>query len=214
MRTHPVFLRLEGRACVVVGGDEAALAKARACRDAGAAVTVVAPVLAPSGADLGVQWLPRDYAPGDLRGAALCYAVTTDPALIARLEDEARRERVLLNVLDVPSACDFFAAAVVARGDLTLAIGTGGESPALAARLRRQLGEQFGPEYDTYLAILGAVRRRLRPGPARTAIVTALLESPLLELVRRDDRDGIDRLLADVAGGGCTLGGLGLEAAR
>jgi siroheme synthase-like protein len=214
MRTHPVFLRLEGRACVVVGGDEAAVAKARACLDAGAEVTIVAPELTPAGEALGVRWLRRAHTPGDLRGAALCYAVTTDAALIARLEDEARRERVLLNVLDVPSACDFYAAAVVARGDLQIAIGTGGESPALAARLRRQLGEAIGPEYDRYLRILGAVRRRLPAGPARTAVIAALLDSPLLDLVRGDDRAGIDRLLADVAGGGCTLDGLGLEAAR
>lgn len=211
MRTHPVFLRLEGRACVVVGGDEAALAKARACREAGAAVTIVAAELA-SGAEPGMRWLRRAYEPGDLRGAALCYAVTRDPALIGRLEDEARRERVLLNVLDVPGACDFFAAAVVARGDLQVAIGTGGESPALAARLRRRLAEVVGPEYEPYLAILGAVRRRLAAGPARTAAVTALLDSDLLDLVRRDDRAGIDRLLCAVAGGTCTLGALGLEA--
>jgi precorrin-2 dehydrogenase/sirohydrochlorin ferrochelatase len=116
-------------------------------------------------------------------------------------------------VLDVPDACDFFAAAVVARGALQIAIGTGGESPALAARLRRQLAEVVGPEYGTYLAILGAVRRRLDAGPARTAVVTALLDSPLLDLVRRDDRPAIDRLLAEVAGSRCTLGALGLEAA-
>lgn len=213
MRTHPVFLRLEGRACVVIGGDEAALQKARACREAGAEVTLVASALSGT-AEPGVRWLQRDYAPGDLRGAALCYAVTRDAALIERLRHEAQREHVLLNVLDVPDACDFFAAAVVARGALQVAIGTGGESPALAARLRRQLADAVGPEYGTYLAILGAVRRRLDAGPARTAVVTALLDSPLLDLVRRDDRPAIDRLLADVAGSRCTLDALGLEAAR
>ncbi|MCW5892873.1 MAG: bifunctional precorrin-2 dehydrogenase/sirohydrochlorin ferrochelatase [bacterium] len=211
MRTHPVFLRLEGRACVVVGGDEAALAKALACREAGAAVTIIAPEL-PPGAEAGMRWLRRGYEAGDLRGAALCYAVTADAALIARLEDEARRERVLLNVLDVPAACDFFAAAVVTRGDLQIAVGTGGESPALAARLRRRLADLVGPEYDTYLTILGAVRRRLDAGPGRGAVLAALLDSDLLELVRRDDRPGIDRLLAEVAGRACTLGALGLEA--
>lgn len=211
MRTHPVFLRLEGRTCVVVGGDEAALAKARACREAGAAVTIVAAELA-SEVEPDIRWLRRAYEPGDLRGAALCYAVTRDPALIGHLEEEARRERVLLNVLDVPAACDFFAAAVVARGDLQVAIGTGGESPALAARLRRRLAEVVGPEYEPYLAILGAVRRRLAAGPARTAAVGALLDSDLLDLVRRDDRAAIDRLLCAVAGGTCSLGALGLEA--
>lgn len=217
MRTHAVFLRLDGRRCVVVGGDPVAESKALECVAAGGRVTVIAPEVTPSLAERHaaevIAWKARPYLPGDLAGAVLAYAVTRDPALIEGLRDEAARERVLLNVADVPDACSFYAGAVVDRGDLRIAIGTGGASPGLASRLRRELEVQVGPEYEPFVAILGAVRRRLDGDPARIAVMSSLLDSPLLDLVRRDDRGAIDRLLAEVAGDGCTLERLGLGAA-
>lgn len=219
MRTHPVFLRLEGRRCVVVGGDAAAAQKAAACARAGATVTVVA---ADAGAEMAATvraaaatHLAREYRPGDLAGAFLAYASTRDPVLIERLRAEAARERVLLNVVDVPEACTFLAPAVVDRGELQVAVGTGGASPGLAARLRRELEAHVGPEYVPFVAILGAVRRVLAADPARAAarseVLATLLTSPLLELVRRGARGEIDALLARVAGDGCTLDRLGLD---
>src|SRR5438093_5812397 len=208
MRTHPVFLRLEGRRCVVVGSDAPAVAKAKACVEAGAEVTVVAPAV---GADLaGVRHVARAYRPGDLAGAFLAYASTRDPELIRRLADEAERERVLLNVIDVPEACTFIAPAVVRRGELQIAIGTGGASPGLAARLRRELEAHVGPEYAPFVAILGAIRRALGREPGRGEVLSALLDSSLLELVRRGAREEIDRLLARVAGDHLTLARLGV----
>jgi siroheme synthase-like protein len=214
MATHPVFLRLEGRRCVVVGGDAAAAAKADACRRAGADVTVVARAPSPEMAAVvaagGVCHLPREVAPGDLAGALLAYASTADPACIALLRAEAARERVLLNVVDVPEACTFYAPAVVERGSLQVAIGTGGASPGLAARLRRDLERVIGPEYAPFVAILGAVRAALARDAARTGVMTALLASPLLDLVRRGAWREVDALLVRVAGEGCTLARLGV----
>ncbi len=214
MRTHPVFLCLEGKACVAVGGDGPIEDKVAACRRAGADVTVVAGelsdglrALVASGA---VTWRPREYRTGDLAGAALAYASTRDPDRIARLREEAARERVLLNVIDVPEACSFLAPAVVARGDLQVAIGTGGASPALAGRLRRELAARVGPEYGPLVAILGAVRRALGDTPARAGVLASLLESPLLDLLRRGDRAGVDALLVRLAGERCTLERLGV----
>lgn len=214
MRTHPVFLCLEDRLCVVVGGDALVEGKVETCRRAGAEVTVVAVSLAPrlrQLADMGqIRWLPRDYRSGDLAGAVLAYASTRDPALIEQLREEARRERVLLNVVDVPDACSFFAAAVVSRGDLQLAIGTGGASPMLAASIRRELETRFGEEYGRLVAILGAVRRVLAGDPARPTVLSALVASPLLALLRQGDRQAVDALLARVAGAECTLDRLGI----
>jgi len=208
MRTHPVFLRLEGRRCVIVGGDAPAVAKARGCAEAGAEVTVVAPEV---GADLaGIRHVDREYRPGDLAGAVLAYASTRDPELIRRLTDEAQRERVLLNVIDEPEACTFIAPAVVRRGDLQIAIGTGGASPGLAARLRRELEARLGPEWAPFVAILGGVRAALAGDPARTEVVRKLLASPLLELVRQGRSQEVDALLAREAGAGCTLVRLGV----
>jgi siroheme synthase-like protein len=212
MRTHPVFLRLEGRRCVVVGGEAAAATKARACLAAGATVTVVAPEIAPDlAAHAAVGHVARAYRPGDLAGAALAYATVRDPVVVRQLVDEAERERVLLNVVDVPEACAFFAPAIAARGDLQVAVGTGGASPALAARLRTELATHIGPEYEPFVAILGAVRRVLASDPARRDVVSALAASPLLDLLRAGRRAEIDALLARVAGDGCTLDRLGVS---
>jgi siroheme synthase-like protein len=208
MRTHPVFLCLEGRRCVIVGGDAAALAKARACREAGAEVTMVAPTA--SERVPGVLHVDRAYRAGDLAGAVVAYASTRDPELIGRLVEEAARERVLLNVIDVPEACAFIAPAVVRRGELQVAVGTGGASPGLAARLRRDLEGRVGPEYGPFVAILGAVRATLAGDPGRADVVSALLGSPLLDLVREGRRDEIDALLARLAGRDCTLERLGV----
>ena len=202
---------------MVVGGDEAAGAKALACVRAGGRVTVVAsePVAAVSalGAQ-GIQLERRAYRAGDLKGAFLAYASTRDPELIRRLVEEADREGVLLNVMDVPEACTFISPAVLERGDLKIAIGTGGASPGLAARLRRDLEAHVGPEYVPFVSILAAVRRTLAGdpvrAPARGQVVGTLLTSELLELVRLGRRSEIDALLTHVAGAGCTLDRLGV----
>ena len=162
-------------------------------------------------ADLaGIRQVARAYRPGDLAGAFLAYASTRDPELIRRLADEAESERVLLNVIDVPEACAFIAPAVVRRGALQIAIGTGGASPGLAARLRAELETQIGPEYAPFVAILGGVRAALTGEAARAEVVSELLGSPLLELLRQGRRSEIDALLARVAGDGCTLARLGI----
>jgi siroheme synthase-like protein len=218
MLTHPVFLRLEGRRCVIVGGDAAAATKAAACLAAGAEVTLVAAELGPEMAALvgrGLRHEARTYRSGDLAGAAIAYASTDDPVLIEHLVAEAGRERVLLNVIDTPEACTFIAPAVVERGELQIAIGTGGASPGLAARLRRELEGRLGPEYAPFVAILGAVRRALGADPVqagrRAEVMNALVGSPLLELVRRGRHEEIDALLCRVAGDGCTLDRLGIR---
>jgi siroheme synthase-like protein len=218
MRTHPVFLRLAGRPCVVVGGDAAAALRAVACVRAGARVTVVTAAPGPEMTALvargDVRHQARAWHPGDLRGAFLAYASTRDPELIGRLAAEAERERVLLNVIDVPEACTFVSPAVVERGELQVAIGTGGASPGLSARLRREIETHVGPEYAAFVAILGAVRRALAADPgragARGEVVARLLDSPLLELVRAGRRAEIDALLALEAGDGLALERLGV----
>ena len=213
MRTHAVFLRLEGRTCVVVGGDQIAADKTALCLGARAHVTVVAPDLLPALGRLRdegrIAHHARAYRDGDLRGAFLAYASEHDPGVIAVLRAEAERERVLLNVADEVEGCTFFAPALVARGDLQIAIGTGGASPGLAAGLRRDLESRFGPEYAPYVAILGAVRRSLARAQ-RGEVMGRLVDSDLLALVRRGERGEIGALLQRLAGEGCTLGRLGV----
>jgi len=210
MRTHPVFLRVEGRPCAVIGSDAPAAAKLRALVAAGADVTLIAPDEPADPVPGPFHHVARTYRPGDLAGVVVAYASTRDPDSIRLLAAEARRERVLLNVLDVPDACDFFAPAVVERGDFQVAIGTGGASPGLAAKVRGELDDRFGPEFGPYVAILAAVRRALAARPERGARIAALVDSPLLDHVRARRAGEIDRLLAETAGDGLTLARLGI----
>lgn len=178
-------------------------------------MTVVAPELTPELAAAvaagHLRHVARPYQDGDLSGVLLCYASTRDATLIGRLRAEAERERVLLNVIDTPEASGFISPAVVERGELRIAVGTGGASPGLAARLRRELEIWVGPEYGPFVSILGAVRRALASDPARrTDVLGELLASPLLDLVRQRRREEIDALLTRIAGDGLTLDGLGV----
>jgi siroheme synthase-like protein len=213
MRTHAVFLRLDGRSCVVVGGDPVAERKVEGCLAAGGTVTVVAETLTPALEHLEasgrIACRRRAYREGDLLGAVIAYAAERDPRVIAALRAEADREHVLLNVVDVPESSTFFAPAVVARGDLQIAVGTGGSSPGLASRLRRELEAEIGPEYAPYVEILGAVRRRL-PDGRRAEVMARLVDSELLALVRDGRAVAIDALLERLAGETCTLGRLGV----
>jgi siroheme synthase-like protein len=214
MGTHPVFLRLAGRRCLVLGGDEQAAMKALACARAGATVIVVAAhVTAPLGAEIArgrMTHVARDYQAGDLAGAFLCYASLADARDVERVRDEARRCGVLLNVIDTPDACDFFAGAVVERGALQIAIGTGGKSPALATRLRERLDGEIGSEFGTLVEILGELRRRLAGRADRVTILRTLADSELPALLRRRDLAAVDRLLAATAGEDCSLARLGI----
>jgi precorrin-2 dehydrogenase/sirohydrochlorin ferrochelatase len=214
MRTHAVFLRLEGRRCVVVGGDDAAATKVDAAVRAGAHVTVVAerpsPALERLAADASVVVERRPYREGDLRGAFVAYASERNPRTIALLRAEAEREHVLLNVIDVPDACTFLSPSVLVRGDLQVAVGTGGTSPGAAARIRREIERTIGPEYGPYVAILGAVRRALDGTPGRVAVMERLVDSELLSLVRRGEPEAVDDLLVRLAGERCSLARLGV----
>jgi len=164
---YPVSLDLAGRRAVVVGDDAVAQGRAGALLAAGALVTVVAE--GPAAAlerlegEARATVVRRAFAPGDLDGAFLCVAASDDPEVRAAVFAEARAGGVLVNVVDDTDHCDFAAPAVVRRGDLVIAVSTGGRTPALASRLRRLLEERFGPEWEELAALLGEVREQTLP---------------------------------------------------
>ncbi len=108
-----------------------------------------------------IRWEPRKFRPADLKGVFLVVASTSSSALHAKIYRLARRHAVLCNVVDDPAHCDFYYGAVVRRGELQIAISTGGHSPALAQRLRKKLEREIGAEYEHWLKKLGAARKRL-----------------------------------------------------
>ena len=165
MSLFPMFLKLEGRSCLVVGAGTIGQSKIRSLLVAGASVRVVAPranAVVSEWARSGViSWEARDFNTGDLDGAFLVVAATSSSDVNQATFREAQRRGVLCNVVDDPAHCDFYYPAVVRRGQLQLAISTGGHSPALAQRLRRELEAKFGAEYAGWLEELGRARQRL-----------------------------------------------------
>jgi siroheme synthase-like protein len=161
----PIFLKLEGRRCLVVGAGGVAEGKIRGLLDSGASVEVVAPraVFQIRSWDWEgrIRWKPRAFDPRDLDGVAIVVAATSSHELNAEIFREARKRNVLCNSVDDPKNCDFYYPSVVKRGDLQIAISTNGQSPALAQRLRQELEEQFGPEYEAWLEELGEARKLL-----------------------------------------------------
>lgn len=165
MSLFPIFLKLEGRPCLVVGAGAVGEPKIQSLLEAHARVRVIAPE-----ATIRVQgwvrsgmitWEQRAFAPADLDGIFLVVAATSSPEVNESVFIEAQRRGILCNSVDDPEHCDFFYPAVVRRGDLQVAISTGGSSPALAQRLRAELEQQFGPEYASWLQDLGTMRQKL-----------------------------------------------------
>jgi siroheme synthase-like protein len=161
----PIFLKLEGRRCLVVGAGSIAEGKIRGLLQAGASVEVVAPWAVSKiqewfGEGI-LNWKPRTFEPSDLDEVSLVIAATPSRQVNTQIFQEARLRNVLCNSVDDPENCDFYYGAVVQRGDLQIAISTNGRSPALAQRLRQELEQQFGPEYETWLDELGAARDQM-----------------------------------------------------
>jgi precorrin-2 dehydrogenase/sirohydrochlorin ferrochelatase len=185
VRGHAIYLNLAGQSVVVVGGGEVAERKVRGVLECGAEVTVIAPEasgLIREWARTGeITWAPRSYRAGDLKNARLVYAATDQREVNRAVAEEARAERALVNVADQPALCDFYAPAVVRRGDLAIAVSTGGTSPALARRIREELEERFGPHFESAIDELGALRERLRaegrPASDERAATEAILNS-------------------------------------
>jgi|GEM_PF-386404 len=165
MSNFPICLNIEGQLCVVIGGGRVAERKVRSLLACGGLVKVISPALSPGLRQLlaqgAISWKEGPYREGDLEQGVLVVAATDDTAVQVQAYREARSRNVPINVADKPAYCTFTLPAVVRRGDLTIAIATNGKSPALAKRLRMQLEESFGTEYELLLAILGEARRRI-----------------------------------------------------
>lgn len=199
MRTFPIFLvGLAKRRCVVVGGGRVAAEKVRSLLDGGAGrVDVIAPDLGEELASLvdgeRVRHHPRTFEPADLDGAFLAIAATDDPHINRQVYEASEARGILSQVVDDPPHCAFIMPSILRRGDLTIAISTGGASPALAVRLRQRLERELGEEYADFVRIAGELRPLIMdsiPDPAqRKELWYRLVDSGILEILREGDFD-------------------------
>lgn len=192
---YPMMVDLTGKRCLVVGGGTVAERKVALLVECGAEVEVVSPqatarllALASSGR---VHLRRRPVRASDLSGASLVVAATDDPQVNREVAERVKSAGGLVNVADDPAACSFLVPSVIRRGDLTIAISTGGGSPALAKKLRQRLEQTIGPEYEAFVAALRLLRERARQvivdPEARQAIYRRAVESDLFEEAARGD---------------------------
>jgi precorrin-2 dehydrogenase / sirohydrochlorin ferrochelatase len=165
MDLFPIFLKLTGRPCLVIGAGHLAESKIESLRAAQGKVTVIAPQASPKILDLAasgeIELHQREYAAGDVANYFLVVTATNVPAVNRAVYLEATAANVLCNAVDDPPFCDFYFPSVVRRGDLQIAISTAGASPALAQKLRKEINEQLPLDTGDWLTDLGNLRREV-----------------------------------------------------
>jgi siroheme synthase-like protein len=199
-------LRLKGRRCLVVGGGDVGLEKVEGLLACDASVTLVAPEAHPALVELALEgsitWERREFRDEDLDGCLLAIAATADTDVNIAVFEGAERRSTLVNVVDVPPLCSFILPAIVRTGPLAVAISTAGASPALAKRMKREIGELFGEPYAELAVLLNDAR-----GWAKATLPTyqdrkEFFESIVngdpdpIELLRAGDVDGVRALIA------------------
>ncbi len=166
MSGYPIVFDLSGGTCLVVGGGTIALRKVQGLLSFDAQVRAVSPQAVPELTALAahgeIEWKEKSYERGDLEGMLLVISATDDMETNRRVAEDARAAGIPVNVVDQPELCTFTVPSIVQRGDLVIAIQTGGRSPALARRLREELELRFGPEYGPYVDFLGRMREWIR----------------------------------------------------
>ncbi len=193
---YPIFLNISGKRCVVVGGGQVALRKARALLEHGANVEIVSPDLCSELGQLvesgGIRVYRREYQAGDLKDVFVAIAATDDRETNLKVAEEARKNAVLVNVVDDAENSNFILPSYVRRGDVTLAIATAGRSPALARKIRTRLEKDFGDEYASLVLLIDEVRTEVKRQEIKVngdAWQEALDLDLLTDLVRRGNNE-------------------------
>jgi siroheme synthase-like protein len=188
-------LKLSGRRCVVVGGGEIGLEKVEGLLSCDATVVLVAPEAVPElqelAAEGSIEWVRREYETSDLDRAFLVIAATDSTDTNIRVFDDAERRAMLVNVVDVPPLCNFILPAILRTGPLAIAISTAGASPALAKRMKREIGALFGEEYARLAILLNETR-----GWAKATLPTYQDRKEFFEGIVNGDPDPIELLRA------------------
>jgi precorrin-2 dehydrogenase / sirohydrochlorin ferrochelatase len=200
-------LRLTGRRCLVVGGGEIGLEKVEGLLACDGRVVLVAPEAVPElealAAEGSIEWLRREYEPGDLEATFIAIAATNETDVNIRVYEDAERRAMLVNVVDVPPLCNFILPAILRTGPLAIAISTAGASPALAKRIKREIAETYGEPYARLAVLLnearGWAKATLPTYQDRKAFFEGIVNGTPdpVELLRRGDEAGVRALIAD-----------------
>jgi precorrin-2 dehydrogenase len=205
LKYYPVFWNIIGKKCVVVGGGEVAERKVKRLLDCGAKVFLISPQLTPELSRLSrkniIRHIAEEYAGKHLYGAALVIGATDDETTNTAICDDARNKGIPVNIVDDPQKCDFILPSLVERGDLTIAVGTGGNSPALARHLREELETFLGEEYAVLIKILGGLRKKMGKNAGIGKIwFDELIAAGLLKLIRTKNWKKVKKTVKEITG--------------
>ena len=190
MKYYPAFLDLNNRKAVVVGGGRIAERKVRSLLKAGAVVKVVSPDVTPGLKKLGYQGKishkKKPYSKGDLSGAFIVIAATSSAAVNSKAAQEAEH---LVNIIDMPADGNFIVPSLVSRGNLTIAISTGGASPAVSKAVRKEIEEKYDAEFAHYLRFAESVRgkalKEIKDAKKRERFLKSLASAEILTILRK-----------------------------
>jgi len=212
MKYYPIFLDIRNKPCVVIGGGDVAERKVVSLLSAGARIS-----LEGMGEDGKILLIKRPYQEGDLKEAFLAYAATNEEDINNRVYMEGEKEGILLNVVDEPDMCDFIVPSVVKRGALSIAISTGGASPAFAKRLRLEMEERYGEEYSVFLEIMAAIRQKLLTkgsvSDKNKKIFNKLASSSMPDMIKMERWNEVDETIVSLLGEDFSLASLGIKKA-
>ncbi len=200
---YPVHLNLKGKTCVVVGGGRVATRKVFSLRDTGCAIRLIAACVSGELQKLAecdeIEWIKRPYLPGDLFGATVVFAATSDKQTQQDIHREAQKSGVLLNSADDPVCSDFHVPAHFRRGKLLVSVATGGGSPALSGVLRSRLEEDIDPGYGLVVELLADIRSKIvipeRDSADNRVIFANLINRGIVDIVRTSDWRALAELL-------------------
>jgi len=206
MSYYPIFLNLEGETALVFGGGSIAERKIVTLLEYNALIRIVSRKLTDNLKVLveakKVQHVGEDFSDKYLNNIFLVIVATDDRRLNRKISEHARERGLLVNVVDQPSDCNFIVPSIVKRGDLSIAISTSGKSPALAKKIRKELESQFGREYETFLVLMGRLRKEiLSMGLSQeenSRIFHEIVNSNILSSMAKNDLEGIESTLSRI----------------
>ncbi len=202
---YPIFIDIEGRSAVIIGGGSVCARKAEAMMNYGANVTIVSPHFTDEiekwSSDGRLRIRRKAYQESDLDGANIVIASTDDQTINEQIAADCRRRRIPVNVVDVTPLCEFIVPAIVDKGSVQIAVSTGGKSPALARTLKEDLHRLVGPEYAEVNDVLGSLRdaakRTLPTDTDRKRFFDGILARGVLDMLRSGRRREAYQIIAD-----------------
>jgi precorrin-2 dehydrogenase/sirohydrochlorin ferrochelatase len=209
MSYYPIFIELEGKTVLVVGGGGVAQRKVETLLEFGAIIHIVSRELTHKLKKLvetnEVQYVGKAFRVEQLDGAFLVIAATDDKRLNHHVSESARKRHLLINAVDQPSDCNFIVPSIVNRGGLLVAVSTSGKSPALAMKIRKQLEVQFGTEYEIFLVLMDRLRKEILalglPQEENSRLFHEIVNSDILKFIAQDNLEGVEAILRRILPG-------------